>query len=375
MGCGNCFFNKLQEESRNSVDTAELEKCSKLSTTDWLKDYSYPNHDELDLFEVRFKNTRKDFFTNPYKLKLKIGDVVIVDANQGYDTGIISLTGILAKKQYQRKVLNAGNQELKNITRKATYIDIDKWKKARKREFPVMIRARQIAGSINLNMKIGDVEFQGDGNKAIFYYIAEERVDFRELIKLYAKEFYIKIEMRQIGARQEAAKIGGIASCGRELCCSTWRTDFTSITAAYARIQELPVNAQKLAGQCGKLKCCLTYELESYLDAREDFPKELIELETDKGIIFPVKIDVLKKTVWYSENQNLLSKTIPLHVERIKEIINLNKRGIKVKDLLPDKYQDKDILLNNSVDVKQEINPLKMEKKRFKKRKRFQPKQ
>jgi cell fate regulator YaaT (PSP1 superfamily) len=345
MGCVGCSFNKTQDNQTNILGAEMLENCSKLSTTDWLSKYEAPNGSIPELLEVRFKNTRKEFFLNPRKIYLNIGDVVVVDAQNGFDVGMVSLKGILAEKQLKKKAGNVTKQQLKDITRKASERDIDKWKEARKREYPVMIRARQLATELNLDMKIGDVEFQGDGVKAIFYYIADERVDFRELIKRYAREFSIKVEMKQIGARQEAAKIGGIGSCGRELCCSTWRTDFTSISAAYAKVQELPINAQKLAGQCGKLKCCLTYELETYLEAKEDFPTQLIEIETDKGIMFPVKIDVLKKTVWYSYNEKQMGSMVPLHVDRIKEIINLNKRGIKIKQLLPEKHQSNDFIL------------------------------
>ena len=378
MGCGNCFFNKLQEENKNNIDVSELDKCSKLSTNDWLSKYETEDSQIPRILEIRFKNTRKEFFLNPKKLVLYIGDVVVVDAAQGYDVGIISLKGKLAEKQMKRKLKSISNQQLKNVSRKASQIEIERWKNARQREYSVMIRARQIAKSLNLDMKIGDVEFQGDGMKAIFYYIADERVDFRELIKLYAKEFQIKIEMKQIGARQEAAKIGGIGSCGRELCCSTWRTDFTSISSAYAKIQDLPLNAQKLAGQCGKLKCCLTYEMETYLEAREDFPKQLIELETENGIIYPVKIDVLKKTVWYSESNQLTGQAIPIHVDRVKEILTLNKRGIKIKQLLPEKHQENDfklehVPLDKSSTAKNTYNRNRITKK--KKKYRGKPKQ
>jgi len=371
MGCGNCFFNKIQEENTNTIDENELRGCSKLSTSDWLSQYETPEGKIPGILEIRFKNTRKEFFLNPKRIDLSIGDIVVVDAKQGYDVGIVSLKGSLAEKQLRRKTISSLNQPLRNVGRRASFYDIEKWKKARKREYPVMIRARQIAKSLNLDMKIGDVEFQGDGAKAIFYYLADDRVDFRELIKLYAREFFIKIEMKQIGARQEAAKIGGIGSCGRELCCSTWRTDFTSISAAYARIQELPINAQKLAGQCGKLKCCLTYELETYLDAREEFPKQLIELETEKGIVYPVKIDVLKKLVWYSTQKDIISDAVPVPVDRIKEVIALNKRGIRIKHLVPEKDMDSIFDLNDNSQIQLDDNGVQKKIKKGKKRKKL----
>src|SRR5690554_2107677 len=255
--------------------------CEKLHATDWLKDIKGVG--ENNIVEVRFKNTRKDFYRNVNNLKLKAGDLVAVEASPGHDIGIVSLTGELVTEQMKKYKVTTVNGELRKIYRHARPLDIDKWKEAISLEYETMIRSRQITADLKLNMKIGDVEYQGDRTKAIFYYIADERVDFRELIKVLAERFKVRIEMRQIGARQEAGRIGGIGPCGRELCCSTWMTNFKSVTTNAARYQEISLNPQKLAGQCGKLKCCLNYELDAYLDAQKDFPNTAIPLETEDG--------------------------------------------------------------------------------------------
>jgi cell fate regulator YaaT (PSP1 superfamily) len=331
MSCGGCSARG----SFNESDTITLGGCNKLNTHDWLSDLPVSS-DQTDVVEIRFKNTRKDFFKNVNELTLKRGDIVAVEANPGHDIGVVSLTGRLSELQMKKLNLDPNHYNFKKVYRKAKDVDIDKWKSAQEKEKPTMIRARQIAKDLGLDMKIGDVEFQGDKTKAIFYYIADGRVDFRELIKVYAREFSVRIEMKQIGARQEAGLIGGIGSCGRELCCSSWRTQFSSVTTDAIRYQELPVNAQKLAGQCGKLKCCLMYELDTYLDAREDFPGELLELETTAGIAFHHKTDVLKKEIWYSFDKEAPVNLTPVPLERVKEVIMLNKKGQKVDKLIED---------------------------------------
>ncbi|MBN2262156.1 MAG: hypothetical protein JW735_04535 [Prolixibacteraceae bacterium] len=299
-----------------------------LNSYDWLNDLPDTSH-LTNIVEVRFKGTRKQFVRNDKQLSIKRGDIIVISANGGHDIGEVTLTGNLAEKQFNLKTSNKKRHEWQSILRIATQWDKKQQNDALQREKPVMIRARKLAEILGLTMKIGEVEFRGDGNKAIFYYIAEGRVDFRELIKIYAHEFKIKIEMKQIGARQEAAMVGGIGSCGRELCCSSWRTDFSSITAHAAVRQGLSPNAEKLTGSCGKLKCCLMYELDSYLEAQADFPTELLELETSAGVAKPTKTDILKKQIWYSieSPKNRLNFVLP--TTKVKQIINLNKRGTK----------------------------------------------
>jgi cell fate regulator YaaT (PSP1 superfamily) len=267
------------------------------------------------------------------ELKLGRGDVVAVEASPGHDIGIVSLTGYLVLLQLKRNNIPLEGTEFRKIYRKAKPADVDKWKEAMALEFTTMIRSRKIAAGLKLEMKIGDVEYQGDGTKAIFYYIADDRVDFRELIKVLAEQLKVRIEMKQIGARQEAGRIGGIGSCGRELCCSTWITNFVSVTTNSARYQEVSLNPQKLAGQCGKLKCCLNYELSCYLDAQKDFPDTSIPLETEQGLVFHQKTDVFKRLMWYSSKKDMPSDIICLSVDKVLEVMAMNKRGEKVKKL------------------------------------------
>jgi cell fate regulator YaaT (PSP1 superfamily) len=282
---------------------------------------------KFDVVEVRFKNSRKEYFRNVNDLPLVVGEVVAVEGSPGHDIGIVSLTGELVKLQLKKRNIQAEDPAMKKLYRKAKQADVEKWQEAQAAEQDTMIRSRQIAAGLKLNMKISDVEYQGDKSKAIFYYTAEERVDFRELIKILAEQFRVRIEMRQIGARQEASRVGGIGSCGRELCCSTWLTDFRSVTTGAARYQQLSLNPQKLAGQCGKLKCCLNYELDTYLDALKDFP-DSIDLETQKGRARHQKTDIFKAIFWYTfadEPDNF----IPVPVARVKEVIAMNKNGQK----------------------------------------------
>jgi cell fate regulator YaaT (PSP1 superfamily) len=294
---------------------------------DWLSELP-DTTDKSDIIEVKFKSTRKEYYRNIENLRLKRGDMVVVASSPGHDVGEVTLTGYLAEKQFKRKIKNPSRYNLNSVYRKATEQDIDKLQEARRREKQTMIFARQFAADLGLDMKIGDVEFRGDNKKAIFYYIAEGRVDFRELIRVYAREFRIKIEMKQIGARQEAGLVGGIGSCGRELCCSSWRTNFSSISSEAALRQGLSPSAQKMAGACGKLKCCLLYELDMYIEARNEFPKELLDLELAKGIAKPFKTDYLKKEIWYNL-EGSMGVTFNLSLKQVKSIIQKNKRGIK----------------------------------------------
>lgn len=318
------------EIDQNSCPNAA--SCVKLNVIDWLSDIPRIVHKE-ELVEVRFKNTRKDFYKVSGSLNLKVGDLVAVEASPGHDIGMVSLTGPLVQNQIMRNRTRPGDIDYRQVYRKAKPADIDKWKEAIALEHDTMIRSRKIAEDLKLDMKIGDVEYQGDKTKAIFYYIADERVDFRELIKILAENFRIRIEMRQIGARQEAGRIGGIGSCGRELCCSTWIRNFVSVTTTAARNQELSLNPQKLAGQCGKLKCCLNYEVETYLDVRKSLPSQKVRLETKEGRAYHQKTDIFKGIMWYSFSPDSANNLVPVRVERVEEIISLNKKGVIVEKL------------------------------------------
>ena len=354
MGCNGCTMNMVS-------DRPEM-----LSTYNWLKDLPDTSHIS-NIVEVRFKGTRKEFFRNDDHVPVRIGDLVVVACSPGHDLGYVSLTGTLAKKQFERKIKKQERYTWNKIYRRATEADIKKWDTARKRENPVMVRARQIAADLKLNMKIGDVEFRGDNAKAIFYYIADERVDFRELIRYYAREFQIKVEMKQIGARQEAGRVGGIGSCGRELCCSSWRTDFSSVTSEAALTQGLSPNAEKMAGRCGKLKCCLMYELDTYLEAQDDFPNELLALETEKGIAKHLKTEILNKKIWYTVENAYGSKPILLDLEDVKKIIQLNKRGVRPS---LDKYLGTDVAPKNEMSVGSSDIDVTVKKKQIKKRRK-----
>jgi len=334
MGCGSCATGKDgQPRGCKNNGTCGTDGCNKLTVFDWLSNMAPPSGTKLfDCIEVRFKNSRKEFFRNSENLSLSIGDIVASQAQSGHDIGMVTLVGELVKVQMKRKKVDFKDEELPKVYRKASQGDIDKWQKCRDREEEIKKRAREMAIILKLQMKISDVEFQGDGSKATFYYTAEERVDFRQLIKDMAKAFGIRIEMRQIGYRQEAQRLGGIGSCGRELCCSTWLTDFRSVSTSAARFQQLSLNPQKLAGQCGKLKCCLNYELDLYLEALKDFPSQDTKLQTEKGIAFCQKTDIFKETLWFSyksepSNWHTLSK------DQVNEILEKNKKKEKVTSL------------------------------------------
>ena len=306
--------------------------AQKLSVHDWLSDLPEAVQ-ASDLIEVQFKNTRKGYFRNSARINLAIGDIVAVESSPGHDIGVITLMGELVLRQIRKNNIDTTRYEIKRVYRVAKPNDLEKWEKARAREHNTMIRSRQIAKDLGLDMKIGDVEFQGDGNKAIFYYIADGRVDFRQLIKVLAEEFRVRIEMKQIGARQEAGRIGGIGPCGRELCCSSWMSKFTSVSTAAARNQELSLNPQKLAGQCGKLKCCMNYELDNYLEARNALPDMNIPLETQSGRYYHQKTDVHKALLTYVSGGNSGPNMVTISADRAKEVIMLNKKGKKPEKL------------------------------------------
>lgn len=302
-----------------------------LNTYDWLADIP-GNTEEQEMVEVQFKNTRKGYYKNSNKLKLEKGDIVAVEASPGHDIGTVTLTGRLVPLQ-MRKANIKPDAEIKRIYRKAKPVDMEKYEEAKAKEHDTMIRSRQIAKNLNLDMKIGDVEYQGDGNKAIFYYIADERVDFRQLIKVLAEAFRVRIEMKQIGARQEAGRIGGIGPCGRELCCATWMTNFVSVSTSAARYQDISLNPQKLAGQCAKLKCCLNYEVDAYVESQKRLPSKEMTLETTDGTFYFFKADILKGTIMYSTDKNFIANAVTITARRAFEIINMNRRGEKSESL------------------------------------------
>lgn len=306
--------------------------CGKLQATNWLSDI--PNKvNPNKLVEVRFKNTRFDYYENVNDLPLEIGDMITVEGNPGYDIGIVSMIGDLVLKQMEKRRPTLNREQYRKVFRKARSSDIEKWEDAISREQETMIVSRQITRDLNLNMKIGDVEFQGDGAKAIFYYIADGRVDFRQLIRVLAERFNIRIEMKQIGARQEAGRIGGIGPCGRDLCCSSWMSKFSSVTTTSARIQELSLTPQKLAGQCGKLKCCLNHETDVYLDAQSKFPRYKPAIETAKGKYIYVKSDFFKEIIYYTLDGDKQSRIVPINIKIAKELYKKNKDGIIPDDI------------------------------------------
>jgi cell fate regulator YaaT (PSP1 superfamily) len=320
---GGCRMNK-KGCNRNSTQ--------KLSTFDWMCDLPETQKD-TDFVEVQFKNTRKGYFLNSTKIPLEKGDVVAVESSPGHDIGEVTLVGRLVLLQMKKYNVNPEKIEVRRVYRKAKDTDLEKYQEAKGKEQVTMIKARQIAESLKLNMKIGDVEFQGDGNKAIFYYIADDRVDFRQLIKVFAETFRVRIEMKQIGARQEAGRIGGIGPCGRELCCSGWLTSFNSVSTSAARYQDISLNPQKLAGQCAKLKCCMNYELDSYIDAIKEFPSKEIQLETMDNTFYHFKTDVFKGLISYSTSPTFGANLVTISAKRAKEVIAMNRKGSKPESL------------------------------------------
>ncbi len=326
-GC--CIVNSGEREALK----VDQQKCCKLTSYNWLKDFpDTPDANGLRYAEVRFKNDRKDFFSYPVEMILKEGEIVAVEANPGHEIGIVSLTGDVVRLQMRRKKVDPAQQEIKKIYRHARVTDVEKWLEAVKKEPGTLTKSREVIAELGLDMKLNDVEYQGDKTKAIFYYTAADRVDFRQLIRRLADIFKIRVEMRQIGVRQEAAKLGGIGSCGRELCCSSFMSSFKSVSTNAARIQQLSLNPQKLAGQCGKLKCCLNYELDSYVDALKDFPDNRIALKTKKGTARHQKSDVFKGIMWYAYT-NDQNSMLAIPVDKVKKIMDMNSRGKIPADL------------------------------------------
>lgn len=365
MSCG-C---KTSGDSTHSCGTKSSTGCQsvdtcgnsyKLSVFDWLSNVERPNRNtKCDYVEVRFKNDRKLFFKNVHQLPLHIGSIVTVESSPGHDIGVVSLTGELVRIQMKKK--RASEEQALKIYRVANQKDVDVWKELRQKEETVKREARRLASYLKLDMKITDVEYQGDGGKITFYYIADTRVDFRQLIKEYALAFKTKIDMKQIGFRQEAAKVGGIGSCGRELCCSTWLTDFRSVNTNAARYQQLSINPQKLAGQCGKLKCCLNYELDSYLDVLNDFPPSNSVLDTEKGRAFCIKIDVFKRRMWFAYADSPVA-WFDLDIVKVKEELAKNKKGMKALPL-EDMMSHNISAVKSNVDLIQEDSVDRFEKK------------
>ena len=366
-----CFRGcTTQEDESGEIRCSYRQGCCKLKDYDYLHGVKQPEY--ADIFEVRFKNTRKGFYVNGSGQNVKTGDLVVVEAANGHDLGIVTLEGPLVARQMKCKGLDPATAELKKIYRKARSFDIAKWQEAIAREQDTMIKARRIAAEMGLEMKIGDVEFQGDGTKAIFYYIADGRVDFRQLIKVFAEEFRIRIEMKQIGARQEAGLIGGLGVCGRELCCANYITSFQSITTAAARCQDISLNPQKLAGQCGKLKCCLNYEVATYMDAQSRLPKVTEPLEFEDGQAWLVKTDILREIMYFSYEKGSLTNVYPLYADEVEKVIKLNRNGIKPDSLMmePEAAAPEFISAVGDDSISRFDSPSKKKKKRSRGRKR-----
>ncbi len=333
MACASCSTKDGQPKGCKNNGTCGTDSCNKLTVFNWLSNMALPSGEKpYQWVEVRYKNGRKEYYKNTENLTLSIGDLVAAQAKTGHDIGMVTLTGELVRVQMKRKNIPDNGEDILKIYRKATQKDIDIWSAARDKEEPMKVKARQFAIDLKLEMKISDIEFQGDASKATFYYTAEERVDFRELIKVFAREFRTRIEMKQVGFRQEASRLGGIGSCGRELCCSTWLTDFRSVSTSAARYQQLSLNPQKLAGQCGKLKCCLNYELDTYMDALKDFPKTDSKLHTEKGVAVCQKTDIFKGHLWYAY-EGEWSNWHKITATQANEIVELNKKNKKITSL------------------------------------------
>jgi len=365
-GCNSSGDSKHSCATKSATGCENVNTCGnsyKLSVFDWLSTIQAPKQNKCNFVEVRFKNDRKCYYNNVNQLPLHIGSVVTVESNPGHDIGVVSLTGELVKIQMKKK--HFSEDAALKIYRVATQKDVEIWQDARKKEDQTKIQARKIAKNLGLEMKITDVEYQGDGSKATFYYTAEGRVDFRQLIKEYASSFKTKIDMKQIGYRQESAKVGGIGSCGRELCCSTWLTDFRSVNTNAARYQQLSINPLKLAGQCGKLKCCLNFELDSYVDALSDFPSSNTIIETEKGRAFCIKIDVFKKKMWFAYVDNSMA-WYDLDVAEVKKLMKINSKGqksIPLEELKTftgaDKVETVDLIQENNLDRFEKKKPNK----------------
>jgi cell fate regulator YaaT (PSP1 superfamily) len=373
MGCTSCSSSidglPLGCKSNGACASGS---CDKMNVFDWLSNMSLPNGQKpFDIAEVRFKNGRKGYYRNSKEIQICIGEVIAVETSPGHDIGVVSLTGELVKVQMRKKRISQTDEEIKQVYRKATLKDIEIWTASRNKEKEVQKKSRLIISRLGLKMKLSDVEYQGDGNKATFYYTADDRVDFRQLIRELAGTFSLRIEMKQVGLRQEAARLGGIGSCGRELCCSTWLTDFRSVSTSAARYQQLSLNPQKLAGQCGKLKCCLNYELDSYMDSLKTFPKANIWLQTEKGPAIFQKMDIFKGWIWYAYKENPISWH-KLTVEQTNLIIALNKDNKKATSL--EEYESElefeKIETSNFTDVVGQDSLTRFDKPKFKKKRK-----
>lgn len=348
-GCARC------PESYEPVKSYEMASCSKVSTMNWMKGMRQPGMSPFDVVEVRFKNNRKDYFRLPDGLEVQEGDLVAVEGQPGHDVGLVSLTGEVCRLQMRNHHIDPQSENIKKLFRRAKPQDIERWKETLREEHAALIRTRQIAAELGLDMKVNDVEFQGDRSKAIFYYTADDRVDFRQLIKVLADEFHSRVEMKQIGVRQEAGKVGGIGTCGRELCCSTWLTNFKSVTTGAAKAQQILPNPQKLAGQCGKLKCCLNFEYEVYVDAMKKFPPANVAIRFKKGLALYKKTDVFRGIMWYAyEGENDLY-AIP--AESVKEIIEMNHN-----QQYPERLEDYQVELMSTAALQQEASNAEFEK-------------
>ena len=385
MGCSSCSTTSNGTDAAPSGcgnnGTCGTSGCNKLNVYNWLSDMVLPEgHKPFDIVEVRFKGSRKEFFRNTNDLTLKVGDWVAVEGNPGHDIGEVSLTGELVRFQLRKKSVKEDSHEIKALYRIARQTDIEKYTEVKNLEHSTMHRSRTIALALGLKMKLSDVEYQGDGKKATFFYTADERVDFRELIRKLADEFKVRIEMRQIGMRQEAARLGGIGSCGRELCCSTWLTDFKIVSTSAARYQNLSLNPIKLAGQCGKLKCCLNYELDTYLDALKDIPETNVKLFTAKGMMVHRKTDIFKRILWYSlipepkegEDRPFVGGAdnwIPMSADRVKEIMALNKQNVKPEDAGQIEFEEEEDLGYDDVVGQDSLTRMDRTKKKKKKKK------
>ena len=350
------------DESTGERDIKYRPGCCKLEVYDVLKGISQEQWN--DYFEVRFKNTRKGIYVNASGQSIKMGDLVVVEAQSGHDLGIVTLDGPIVGRQMKCRGIDPETQEIKKIYRKARPFDIQRWQDAIAREEETMIRSRELAANLGLEMKIGDVEFQGDGTKAIFYYIADGRVDFRQLIKDFAEEFHIRVEMKQIGARQEAGLIGGLGVCGRELCCANYITEFKSIATSAARVQDLSLNPQKLAGQCGKLKCCLNYEVAAYTDAQARLPRVSEPLEFEDGQAFLVKTDILAQRLFFSYEKGSLVNIYPLSADEVREVQEMNRRGEKPVSLKQDVVAAPEFISAVGDDAINRFDPEKKKKRR-----------
>lgn len=375
MGCSTCSTANHEggvTPGCNNNGGCSTGGCNKLNVFDWLSNMSAPVTSDFNIVEVRFKNGGKEFFRNSNNLDLFTGDAVVVDVPNGHHLGHISLQGELVRLQMRKKGVE-DNDEIKSVYRIASQRDIDKYREVKNREMPTMYRTRQIIHDLKLAMKLTDVEFQADNTKATFYYSADDRVDFRELIKVLASEFRIRVEMRQISLRQEAGRLGGIGSCGRELCCSTWLTDFKSVSTQAARYQNLSLNPSKLSGQCGRLKCCLNYELDTYVEALKDIPEVEAPLQTEKGPAKLQKTDIFRKIMWFGYDDE--NSWYPLDIERVNQILELNKRGKKPASLAEDIFQkaEVEVALNSdlvAMDKKFSSGKKKKKKKKFNKNKK-----